>query len=91
MKYLLLITIQITGCANEAAEKDVNKAESEPAFDLGKADLPVPECLRGDTAALEQIKAKLDCKECGIKRDSKDKSHSPASEPMLQYLCSQSA
>lgn len=74
MKYLLLITILITGCANEVAEKDVKKVEAEPAIDLGKADLPVPENLRVDSAALETIKAKLDCKECGIKRDEKDES-----------------
>ncbi|QDT90492.1 hypothetical protein [Gimesia algae] len=71
MKYLLLIAILITGCANEAAEMKEKTVEADSAIDLGKVDLPVPENLETDSAALEQIKAKLDCMECGIKRDDK--------------------
>ncbi|WP_417384261.1 hypothetical protein [Gimesia sp.] len=67
MKYLILIAILVTGCAENAPEKEAEKTET--AIDLGKAGLPVPENLQVDSAALEQIKAKLDCMECGIKRD----------------------
>mgnify|MGYP003629961397 CR=1 FL=1 len=81
MKYLLLFTILIAGCTNEAAqkaaEKEVKQAQADStvelgeasSVDLGSADLPVPEDLKVDSAALETIKAKLDCEKCGIKRD----------------------
>ena len=82
MRYVLLFTILIAGCTNEAAEKEVKKAEAASAVDLGEAsaidlstaDLPVPENLKVDSAALETITAKLDCEKCGIKRDDKNDS-----------------
>ncbi|WP_339735347.1 hypothetical protein [uncultured Gimesia sp.] len=83
MKYVLLFTILIAGCADKAAEKaaekEVKQAEVDStvalgeasAVDLSTADLPVPENMKVDSAALETIKAKLDCEKCGIKRDDK--------------------
>lgn len=80
MKYVLLFTILIAGCADKAAEKaaekEVKQAEADStvnlgeasAIDLGKDNLTIPEGIDTDATALAEIKAKLDCEKCGIKR-----------------------
>ena len=83
MKYVLLFTILIVGCADKAAEKaaekEVKQAEADSTvsrgeastIDLGKDNLTIPEGVDTDATALAEIKAKLDCEKCGIKRDDK--------------------
>ncbi|MCA9014619.1 MAG: hypothetical protein KDA77_04725 [Planctomycetaceae bacterium] len=92
MRYILLFTILIAGCADKAAEKaaekEVRQAEADStvalgeasAVDLSTADLPVPENLKVDSAALETIKAKLICEKCGLER-----MESPADAKTIRY------
>ena len=92
MRYLLLFAILIAGCADKAAEKaaekEVKQAEADSTVELGEAssvdistaDIPVSENAKVDSAALATIKAKLECKECGLER-----MESPADAKTIRY------
>lgn len=92
MRYLLLCTILLAGCSDEAvekaAEKEVKEAEAastvelgeSSGIDLGSADLTIPKKDLVDGDALVAIKAKLECKECGLER-----MESPADAKTIKY------